>query len=234
MAREIGVISGATAYIRHPAAGAAASPVQDGRPLDAGTAHIISHNLNVLHRESGRHLLTWLGPGDLPKPTDNGYESLNEDVPPSAQRIGTQAEIAWNLNGNTTAYMDGPFQVARGRHDTTSTYGRDAHLPPRVRWYVSAYSDGAATLKIYVAATGSPSPPRNGYMALNSTTMTSATLTHHELTLTFANAGRYRHPSHSTGYVDAEIYYLWLGFKHAGGATTMGWLSASAFELLDT
>jgi len=234
MAREIGVVSGASAYIKHPVAAAASSLVQDGRPLDAGTAHIITHNLNVLHRESGRHLVTWLGPGDLPKPTDNGYENLNEHVPPSDQRIGTHMEIAWNIYANYTCNFDGPFMLTRGRDDATSTNGRALHLPPKIRVWVTAYSDGVASLKIYAAATASESPPRNGYLALATKTITSAALTHETLDLVLASAGRYRHPSAADGAADCEVCYLWLGFKHAGGATTMGWVSASAYELTET
>lgn len=230
---EIGLKASNTSYIKHPAVGASDSYGKDGKVLDAGLAHILQNNLNVLHRESGRHLVTWLGPGNVSQASDNGWSGLNEDVPPSSQRTTTETEIAWNIFGTPTACMDGPFFPTRGRIDATSTYGAGVSLFPRVRFHVEAYSDGANTLKLYAAATTTPTPPSSGYIALATTTTTSATLVHLTLTLNLSGTGRRSWPSSADGAADCDEIYLWLGWRNNSGAT-MGWLSASAYERLDT
>lgn len=234
MPRDIGLIASDSRYIKHPAAAAADSFVKDGRPIDAGTAHVITNNLNVLHRESGRHLLTWLGPGDISQPTSNGWSALNEEIPDSAHRTTTETEIAWNVFASTqpTAVCDGPFFIGKGREDLSSTYGANLNLLSRVRFWLSWYSDGAASFKAYFAATAGPAPPSSGYIALATATTTSATLVHTSATLDLTSAQRRPWQSGASGASDCDEVYLWLGWRWA--AAPNGWLSCSAYEVLET
>ena len=50
-------------YIKHPPGGS--GWLQDGAPLDSGTAHILHNNLSVLSNENTRHLGNAVGPGKV-------------------------------------------------------------------------------------------------------------------------------------------------------------------------
>lgn len=57
------VLDSSPKYYKHPPGGSGWA--QDGRPLDAGTAHILHNNVSVLAHENTRHLAWIKGPGSI-------------------------------------------------------------------------------------------------------------------------------------------------------------------------
>ena len=76
--------------MRHPAGGAG-TLVGDGKPLDSGTACLITNNITHLRNESLRPLFSDVGPGELGVVNSGGWLTLNEaeEIPASATRTGT-------------------------------------------------------------------------------------------------------------------------------------------------
>lgn len=76
-------------YIKHPVTGAW---WQDGKPIDAGTAHIVHSNLSHLSAESLRHIAALVGPGAI-ETFDSTKDDQWDDFELESPREG---DIPWS------------------------------------------------------------------------------------------------------------------------------------------
>lgn len=80
-------------YLKHPAAGW----LEDGGPIDAGTAHILSNNVNHLVHESCRHVAWDWRAGSLGNKS-TGYSGLYDAAAPTGAAIQNWNKISWSLD----------------------------------------------------------------------------------------------------------------------------------------
>jgi hypothetical protein len=233
-------------YWKHPAAGNASSFVANGKPMDAGTWSRYVNNYSVLHWEGTRHVLCDVGPGDVSISEGGDWDALSETIPDEDQRSGnTHQEISWRLiagssvNERPNARVYGPFPVIfdRAELDTgPEIYAR--------AYRITATLYGTTDFTMYAALTSSLRPPSEGYLDLETFDATGTSAASPEtmdkyLVPVMRIDSSSPEKRHSSGYADdgssivhVHECYLWLGWKMAGAGTS-GWLSVSAWELLD-
>jgi hypothetical protein len=203
----------------------------DGCPVDAGTAMLASNDLTHRRAESMRQLLNEPLQGALTVINSGGWLTVDEDVPPAADRTLPEEELAWTRQ---VARCWGPFTLVRDNDQVAPGY---AALPRAVRFKVRCKSNGSAVLTLYVAATTSRLPPAGGALACTSMqtmTTTSATATWLACTLgmrqgTPRSVVASADNEWDTGSARPEEYWLWLGWKMVAGSAKL--LAVSAWEL---
>lgn len=244
---EAGAIgTGATAprYVIMPAA--ASAYWQDGRALDAGTAHILDNNLSHLSAESVRHLCWYAGPGAITWSSHannsgwSGYEDADGYTAGTGLAAITRANaISWDWR---TAICHGPFALTQDRLLTAGGYG-----PRLVHVAVETDCTSGSALALYAALTNSEAPPdqnnliawtytghpssltyaSNGY-SVNGLTLSAASPVPSNTRWSSRQRAASRVSSHQTQLTQA---WLWVGWRlYNVGGTLSEVLSVSAFE----
>jgi hypothetical protein len=224
-------------YVKHPAA-SSANPLSDGWFVDSGTKMIAQNNAAHLARESLRHLVFSLGPGQATQfATANAMFTGLDDAPQLLSPIGDSLQhmqIPWDRR---TAARFGPFAAIQ---DYALADGRMTQR--KIRAQADFSLDAATTSeRLYVAATSrADDDPRDitkllafGYVDVAGSGYQRST----PIDLTFnaplptstefvCRADGTDNPTN----VAAAPFYLWFGWRLIG-ATTNYVCGFSAWEI---
>lgn len=140
-------------YFYHPPSGW----TDDGRPLDAGTAHIIHSNLSHLGEQNHRLIAHTPGPGYLP-PNDTGdklWENVVEYGRPSNASMANYNRRPWTQPLNCVRF--GPFAAVF--QDLSADPPGFLSRQFRVMVDGTHNADGPSDLSVAAALTASPTPP---------------------------------------------------------------------------
>lgn len=148
-------LTGVTRRLRTPTA----TEWRDGRMLDAGLAHILSHNIAHAQLQSLRQWVFSLGPGAVTN-LERGYAGI-EDRPDPGTYSGLST-IAWDMR---TSQRFGPFLAIRDREASA-----EATAFRRVR--VDVDCDGTA-LTLLAALTAPGSLPDASALAYRTASVTA-------------------------------------------------------------
>jgi hypothetical protein len=136
--------------------GAGTPWVQDGRPVDAGTAHHFDNNLSHYCSEMAlRPLIFEPGPGGIKVQNLQGYSGLTDTTIRAITSGWAQSTADWISWDRRTARVWGPFN---GIADVART-NLSGNALRKVTWYVDVNGGGANTLTLYLAITSTNQPP---------------------------------------------------------------------------
>jgi hypothetical protein len=161
-------------YYKHPSG--SSSWLQDGKPLDSGSAHILDNNLSHLGAESVRCWVADYAPFSISD--DGGYGNIvgetNPDAGPEAAQNATPAEVIWE---RTTSAVYGPFP-AIADHEISDRGGLTVR---KVRVKFRVVATVANGLRVMCALTRSEQTPLEdqiafGYDLVNATGETVRTI----------------------------------------------------------
>lgn len=198
----------------------------DGDFIDAGTAMILSSNLAHLQRESVRHLVSALGPGQLTN-TLRGYTYSGTELT-DTRDPGSYANwnvISWDMQ---TASVFGPFHLIRDREITGDVPGFR-----QIRVHIDAVA-AASALTLVACITEPGATPTNGPIAFATKTASTGRAVN-SLTLTVPptlgpKLEECRPLSGSTPErVSVVRVALWVGWYAASGTNHI--LSITADEI---
>jgi len=149
--------------VRGVATGASPDWIADGRPVDAGTAHILQSDAVHLAFESCRHLFTALGDGLCASNASNAWDSVNDASKPDTTN-NPAAAIPWSQKN---CMRFGPFFVPQDRPDPNNPGGM---LLRAIEVEVAAL----VGVHFMFALTTSAAPPYHGAVAFVDTLYTGA------------------------------------------------------------
>jgi len=146
----IGERMNTSGYVQHPPASSGWLP--DGAPLDAGTAHILHHNLSHLSEQNTRLVAHLRGPGAIGY--DNGPGAWDDvvDADVGADALGS---IPWHQA--ESAVVTGPLALSMTRLGTAPA----GFTPRKFRVVVECEKGNTAgtVLRILAALVGGPDTP---------------------------------------------------------------------------
>jgi hypothetical protein len=218
-------------YYKHPSG--SSSWLQDGKPLDSGTAHILDNNLSHLGAESVRCWVADYDPFDIAD--DGGYGNIvgetNPDAGPEAEQEETPAEVIWE---RTTSAVYGPFP-AIADHEVNDRGGLTVR---KVRVKFLVYASAANSMRVMCALTRSEQTPLEdqiafGYDLVNATGETTRTI---DLVATVPLDPRPGPRSRVGNVADQEVIsqeipvWLWVSARQIA-AGTLGVIAVSAYEI---
>lgn len=202
-------------YIQHP--DWTSQMWQDGSTLDSGTAIIIENNLNHLHEESCRQLVTAVC-AELDALQDDfrdftGYNDAGTPVDFSV--VGDENQISW---GSRSAFRFGPFQLIADQ--TNEGQYSPESFPRTIRIILNIYND-SSTMYGYCYLTQDPGRPSAGNYLAKSVFSDS----------TVGEFNKIVDLTPATNQVNGAVFpgYIWVGIRF--GATGGQVLSVSAFEI---
>lgn len=220
-------------YIKHPA-GSATNDLQDGRPLDAGSAQIIDNDLTVLARENVRHLVWDAGfgkPKSLLSDSGRGYAGLDDiQGAPDSTEYGSDnlwAAISWDPR---TSRHYGPIFCVDDRSMADVGFGLRS-----IRVDVDCSSATGSSLTLFVALTNGFQYPNEGRLVFLSTTPGAGrsvkTFTLSMATILESRASRRCRPNGggATTYSQVLEVFLWVGWRATDANDAV--LAISAFEI---
>lgn len=238
-----------TGYNKHPVT----AYLEDGDPLDAGSAIVIASNLNHLAYESCRHIVwDWRSgnagkpPPGGPKPADySGYETTDERAPSYVADESNANRISWAID---PGYSTTQGAVARCYAVTLIADAvPDVSTAPTFRWIrckVRAKSHASNSLSLAVALTPpgvrpsgnlllAPNPDAVDFWKTVSTTEETVTFTlKPNIAVNSSYAGtplrcEIEGPNDIIAYAYPAL--LWFGWEATN--ETDYWTSFSAFEV---
>jgi len=145
----------------HPAAAGGWLP--SGDSVDAGTMHHLSSNIQLLCRESARHLVADVGPGKLPNPNspytgngkDQGYTDGGSQTVDDVDDV--LFRIAWDRNTARSYHL---ANLIADRELPEGGYGLRV-----IEVEIDCYVDSANSLELFCALTGTYNTPDQGAIA---------------------------------------------------------------------
>lgn len=140
-------------YYKHPPGGA--GWVQNGRPLDSGTAHILHNNISVLAHQNTRQIGNVIGPGLVGYNTPDWSGIVDASPQPDAAPFGL---IPW-VQGKDAVVM-GPFvpSFTRVGSDPPGMWPRKVQVMVHCR----KSSTSGSTLKLMAALVSGAGTPVHG------------------------------------------------------------------------
>lgn len=138
-----------TRYVKHPPA--ASGYLDDGDPLDSGTAHIVHSNLSHLAERNTRLVAHAVGPGEI----DGNSVDWSGIIDASEDDTDDFATIPWDRQN--TGWCCGPIVFAHSRLGTSPA----GFYPRKIRVVVQAHksTENPSELQVLAALTVTPSPP---------------------------------------------------------------------------
>ena len=137
-------------YVIHPPA--ASGWTADGDPLDAGSAHIVHHDVTILQHRNVRLVAHAVGPGEIGNTSDD-WTDVRDATEPSSTDAWTA--IPWTRE--SCGWVCGPIALAHTRVGISPA----GYHPRKIRVVVQAQKSGdpSSQLTIIAALTPSPAPP---------------------------------------------------------------------------
>ncbi|HEX4934128.1 MAG TPA: hypothetical protein VFV33_13155 [Gemmatimonadaceae bacterium] len=146
-------------YVKHPAP--ASGPLADGDPFDAGTAHIVHHDVTWLQRRNVRLVAHAVGPGDILLDDDAWVgHSTWADVADVTEPTDSDAWSAIPWARERCGWVCGPIALAHTRLSASPPGFHPRKLKVIVQCDKSA--DAGTTLSVLAALTSTPDPPTVG------------------------------------------------------------------------
>ncbi len=215
-------------YIKHPPG--ATGWLVDGKPLDAGTGHILSSNLSHLSGESSLDHLVWDVGVSVPKVNNRGYAGLDDVAEPPVSDFDDATNPAvmcsWDRR---TARCYGPFFGLIDRDLTGAQAGNGLRA---VAVDVDCSALTGSSLVVMAALTSGFAYPSSGNLAFDHETApigrSVVSLQLEAETTRYQRAQfRCRNTSATASvYTSLAPIYLWVGWYSTGASDAIIGISA--------
>ena len=147
-------------YLMHPVA--ASGQLADGDPLDAGTAHIVHHDVTILQQKNLRLVAHAVGFGEIDHEDDDWDDVLDASEVSDA---GALAAFPWARE--RCGWVCGPIALAHTRLSATPA----GYHPRKLKVIIQAHKSGdpSSTLTLLAALTATADPPTVGRVIASAT-----------------------------------------------------------------